>query len=251
MAVVCCVVRLQGHGCAAVDAPAVEPPVWLKSALKEGRVKVEFSDPVTTRRPFPGWTEFEFKLNFRYEYQYKYRELSSRKFAVTISPSFRSITFPVKHEIQLPKTLDSPRWFEFSLARHELDHVVIGSQPRLKLLGERLIHRITRIERQVFQTREITNDWVNKVVDEEVALRTKAMTALVRDINAQLDRLTNHGSRPLHEPEVWFANLYSKEQLDELKFPYLADMAELLDSPAYEQAGWKADSFPLTAPARK
>jgi hypothetical protein len=240
VAFACCVAliyaRQQRRLLAKEPAPAATA-AWVKEQIADGRLNVEFYDPLKPPRPFPGWTDFEFRL----EYQYKYRiePLKSRKAArdrVVIFPTFTKIEVPVKNRVLLPATAKSERWYEGALASHELEHVRIGTHPRLMMLGKHLVKKVNRIESTVETISDATPDWVAARLDEVVAPRRDAIHALVAGINRKVDKDTNHGRIPLPNLEGFLANLYLKEHLDEMKFAYLAEVLDLVGTPEYLMA---------------
>lgn len=220
------------------DEPSpVATAAWVKEQIADGRLTVEFYDPSKPPRPFPGWTDFEFRL----EYQYKYRveALKGKKGArasVVILPTFTKIEVPVKNRMLLPATAKSERWYEGALARHELEHVRIGTHPRLMLLGKHLVQKVSRIETPAKAISDATPDWVAARLDDVVAPRRDAIQALVAGINRKVDKDTNHGQIPLPNLEDFLANLFLKDHLDEMKFAYLAEVLDLVGTPEYLMA---------------
>jgi hypothetical protein len=236
----CCVALFyagQQRRLLAKEPASVATAAWVKEQMADGRLTVEFYDPLKQPRPFPGWTDFEFRL----EYQYKYRveSLKSRKAArgtVVLFPTFTKVEVPVKNRILLPATAKSERWYEGALARHELEHVRIGTHPRLMMLGKHLVNKVNRIESTVETISDATPDWVAARLEDAITPRRDALQALVAGINRKVDKDTNHGQIPLPNLEEFLANLYLKEHLDEMKFTYLAEVLDLVGTPEYQMA---------------
>lgn len=221
--------------------PASTPalPAWIKPAFERGLAKVEFYDPAKPP-PFPGWTEFEFEMIYRFDYDYRIKTTSKKKHTVTVLPKFTKIEFLVKHRIQLPQRLDSPDVWKDSLAQHELDHVAIGAHRRVELLADHLIRQIRSVEATVDNPKQVTDDWVSQLVRDEIAPRRNAMDELIKANNKRLDKLTGHGARSLDDRDGFFDEMYLKENLDEVKFPYLTEVLDLLKQPDYQSARWEA-----------
>lgn len=209
---------------------------WVKEQVEDGRLVLEFYDPAKPPRPFPGWTEFEFRLDYKYEFRTEFPKPRKGIQTAIVLPTFTKVDFNVKQKIQLPRTLQSPRWFAAGLGRHELDHVRIGQHPRLAMLSQQLIRTIQRSEATIQTKSEVDAKWVNSRLEAEISPRQKAIYDLVHAINKKLDALSNHGANPLPGREEFMEGLYLKECLDEMKFPYLAEVLELANSREFQKA---------------
>lgn len=225
---------------AAEPPTTVSPPAWIKPAFEQGRTKVEYYDPAKDPHEFPGWTIFDSDLNYQFESEYQFRENRQKKYVVTLEPKFTKVELIVRHRIQLPKRHESPRVWESPLAQHELEHVAIGAHRRAAMLADHLVRKVRQIERIVGKPSEITNDWVEKAIREELTPRREALVELLRANNRNLDKLTGHGARPLADRDAFYAQMYLKENLDEMKFPYLHEVLDLLDQRDYQAARWEA-----------
>ena len=217
------------------DKPEPALSTWIKELKDSGRLTVEFYEPGQPRQ-YEGWTVFEYKLFFEYECQLEWPRKKPRAGSVAIVSKFTKVELPVTHRMELPKRLEGERWYETTLARHELDHVRVGTHPRLAMLGKHLVKKLNRLERTVEKPADVTRDWTRKQIDDEVLRRKDAIEKLVMDINRHIDKVTRHGARPLENREQFLAELFLKENLDEMKFPYLADALDLLDTREYLQA---------------
>jgi len=212
---------------------------WVQSQVDDGRLTVNFYDRSKPPKQFPGWTDFEFRLEYTYDYQVelvsKTRRKGSPQVAILV-PTFKQIEVPIKHRIELPDHLKSDRWYEFPLPQHELDHVRVGLHPRLVLLGRQLVKSLNRIEVEGATPADLKYEWVEKQINDRMTLRRDAIQNLVASINRKLDADTNHGAVPLPNADEFMSRLYLKENLDEMKFPYLAEVLDLVRSAEYQQA---------------
>jgi len=209
---------------------------WVKQQIRDERLSVKFSDVSKQARPYPGWTEFEFRLEYQYEYRIETLRSKGGKTPVAITPKFTKIEVPIVHRVQLPTRLESRDWYDSTLGRHELDHVRVGTHPRLKMLGKHLLEKLTRIDAIADRPVEVTSDWTRRRIDDAVALRRDAIQSLVASINRKIDAETQHGAQPLPNRDLFFAGLFLKENLDEMKFPYLSEVVDLLGTRDYQQA---------------
>ncbi len=228
---------------AAEPTDGAVPPAWIKPVFDRGLTKIEFYDPSKQPQKFPGWTTYNFDLDHRFTYEYDFRETtknSKKKCLVTITPQFTKVEFAVRHRIQLPLRLNTPRVWDVPLAKHELEHVAISGHRRVVLLAEHLVQKIRKIERTFDNPSQITDDLLQAAINDTIAPRREALDALLTANNRHLDKLTGHGAKALVDREAYFAQMYLKENLDEMKFPFLAEVLDLLDQPRYQAARWES-----------
>jgi hypothetical protein len=219
----------------AADPAEALPSVWVKDQIREGRLKVEFYEPGKPRE-FEGWTQFEFRFEFQFECQINWPQKKPRAGPVVLIPTFSKVQVPVTHRMELPRALEGERWYDATLARHELEHVRVGSHPRLAMLVRHLVKKLRRVDRVVENPADVNPEWVQKQLEEELALRRNAIQSLVLDINRHIDKVTQHGARRLEDREQFFVELYLKECLDEMSFPFLPDVLDLIDTREYQSA---------------
>jgi len=208
---------------------------WAAQLIRAGTLKVEYYDPARPPKSLPGWTDFEFELRYQYEYTTSIRARKASPASVTIVPQFRQVEVPVQHRILLPDTLKATSLAGSSLGRHELDHVQIGQHPRIALLGRELVLSLRQIVVN-HPTGDLTQDWIQKQIDDQIGQRRDALEALVRTANQDLDRRTGHGRGPLADRPEFFEGLFTKQQLHDQKFPFLSEVLNLVNSPAYQRA---------------
>lgn len=221
----------------AVDPSPAAVAVWIKGQIDNERLVVEFYDPAKPPKKYPGWTDFEFRVVYEYDYRFTLPPKRNQKVgAIEIRPKFSRIDVPVKNRTLLPNTLEGDTWYMAPLAKHELEHVSVGLHPRLVLLTRRLIEKIEVIEVPAVPIAEVTPEWIGQHVDEAVTVRKDAIQTLVTRINSKIDSVTKHGSLAYPDWDLFLEGLYLKENLDELKFPYLTEVLDLFESPNYKNA---------------
>ena len=209
---------------------------WIKSAQDSGRLKVDFYSPDQQPNAFPGWTDFDLTLEYKYDQKTRWTPTKGNKVTVTIVPTFSVIKPLVSHTIKLPVSIDTALWHESILGRHELDHVAIGSHPRLILLTTHLVKSIGTVKRTVERVADVTQKWAQESIASEVNDRRRAVQLLVTSNNERLDELTRHGGRDIAGRDAFFDRLFLKENLDESKFEYLGDVIKLLETEDYRRA---------------
>lgn len=218
-----------------ISAP-IDLQKWVEKAEKSGSLTLDFYDPQKPPKPFPGWTDFDFRLTYRYEVKTDWKAAKNKSIQVNVRPTFTSIQPTVTHKVFLPRTIDRNDWYQTRLGSHELDHVAIGTHPRLLMLAKHVLNNTGSLSGTVNRASEITDKWVKDLVQGEANERQKAIYNLILKNNQQLDELTRHGGHVVPDRETYFQGLYLKENLDELKFPYLADTLKLLETAEYVSA---------------
>lgn len=221
----------------AVDPSPTAVAAWIKGQIDNDRLVVEFYDPAKPPKKYPGWTDFEFRVVYEYDYRFTMPQKRKQKASsIEIRPKFNRIDVPVKNRTLLPNSLEGELWYVAPLAKHELEHVCVGLHPRLVLLTRHLIEKLEVIEVPVVPIAEVTPEWIGQHVDEAVTLRKDAIQMLVTRINSKIDSVTKHGSLPYPDWDLFLEGLYLKENLDELKFPYLPEVLDLIESPDYKNS---------------
>ena len=248
LAMLCCFVLLLNDGTnqrlSAEEPTSTAVGAWVREQIKDGRLTVEFYDPAKPPKPFPGWTDFEFRLEYRYDCKLEFpasknktnKTKGTRSGLAVIIPTYTKIEVPIKHRMQLPKYLESERWYEKGLAKHELEHVRVGLHPRLEMLGKHLVGKLRRVEGMIDKPTDANREWIATRLNAEIAPRRDAIQALVLEINRKIDTVTNHGVLPYPDLDEFLTDLYLKENLDEMKFPYLPEVLDLINTKEYQRA---------------
>ncbi|MEI8018479.1 MAG: hypothetical protein WCH39_09775 [Schlesneria sp.] len=218
------------------EAEPSEVLTWIRSAERSGRLEVDFYPPDKRPTQYAGWTDFELTLEYKYDQQMKWKFTREKTVNVTIYPNFTTIKPLMSHTVKLPDSLNASTWYQSELGRHELDHITIGSHPRLILLTTHLVKSIVTIKSQADRITDVNQKWAQEEITKEVNRRSQAVQSLVADNNKRLDDLTRHGAREIDDRSGFFDRLFLKENLDESKFAYLGDILKLIESPEYRNA---------------
>ena len=222
--------------CVFADPESADLTKWIRVAEDSGTLQVDFYDPKHRPKSYPGWTDFEFSLEYKFSHRTRWKQAKGNTFAVTIVPTFTSIEPLVSHIIKLPQSRDDTPWHESELGRHELDHVAIGSHPRLMMLATHLLKNMGPLNRSADRVSDVTRKWAEESITIEVSNRRHAVQALISTNNERLDDITRHGGRAIRERAAFFEQLFLKENLDESKFPYIGESLKLLESEEYRKA---------------
>ena len=219
-----------------VESTSPELVQWIEAAKMSGRLEVEFYPANKRPKPFDGWTDFNLTMEYKYDHSIKWKGMKGQALDVSIVPAFTSVKPLISHIIKLPESIDQEHWYTTELGRHELDHVAIGSHPRLMMLATHLVKNLGRLTRSADRVTDVSQKWAQEEINRAVDSRTQSIHALVVSNNERLDALTRHGVRKLAERREFFDRLFLKENLDESKFSFLGESMKLLDSKEYQEA---------------
>ncbi|WP_339910694.1 hypothetical protein [Symmachiella dynata] len=212
-----------------------QSPPQFKTLVNASDIEFDFYDPTVEPDRYPGRALFSLDVRTRFLYEYQVVRRRARRYVV-IRPKIQKIQWKLKHTIRLPKSYDDPTMWDTVLLLHELDHVAISSDPRLRMLLERTLFSVKRIERPMTQGGALNEAAIQKIINDEFIKRRDAVVDLATKNYKLLDKVSAHGARNIPDRDAFFRKLYSKESLDEAGFPYLGDVVDLLNDAKYEKA---------------
>ena len=216
-------------------AAQTDVPPYFKRLIEAGNVEFEFYDPEKTPREHLGHTRFELHVRHRSSFQFGWtvgrgvRHLTIRATVSDISPR-------LTHTITLPNWLDSDRRWKSRLMKHEFDHVAISCDPRVLMLVERLYDGVETIDQSVPSGTRIDNRFVEKLVNEQLNSRLKAVVEAMKANQNLLDEVSRHGVRPIADRKEFFSSLYTEANLKEIGFPHSGEVRDILKSRSYTEA---------------
>lgn len=209
-------------------------PEHFADLVNRGEVDFEFYDHVKAPREFPAETHFDFNLKFEYRYTYDIREISGQRTAV-FKPRLKDFKISCVNKIFLPTNLRIENFWSNWLVAHEFEHVRLNCDDRPKRLAEYLLKQV-RIADQTLQADEsVDKDKINESYAASVEAIRIEVIRIIQANNDYLDELTRHGAKKLEDPEAFFAELYTAENLAKCKFAYLEDVQTLLKSRKYQE----------------
>lgn len=224
-----CVLMLSGT--VGAELPP-DPPPQMEALVTAGQVTIEYvTDPEFVEQDRGNCAfQLEFARTFKYHFQTIRR---SRKSLVKITMTSIDPTVTVSHAIRMPAPYARPKPWENRLLRHEFDHVAVGCDPRAKLLLKHLVRQLPPIEHplQVGETADAV--LCEKLINLELDRREDAVTEVIRQSNRLLDELSRHGEINIPERAEFFAELYTKEHLASLEFPFVAEALKVFETNAY------------------
>ncbi len=168
------------------------PPSEIAELLRRANVQFTYgaqempsATSMTSGRRHDALTDY--KLTYRYQTQDRLQVAGNRQEVVT---TYRagSAKLANKHVVWFRKLPEFETFWTNRLVLHELDHVIISSDPRLE---KRL--------RELLSAVELPSRPANQVVKDRAEECFQQVSSLVAIRYKELDRLTNHGSINLPE----------------------------------------------------
>lgn len=210
-------------------------PQELQRLIDRGKVEVVYDSDPEFVRASRGWADFHVQIKSSFKFDLAKTRQNGR-WNVKLDITKLEPKIELTHLIRLPSTFKSPDVWGSRTLRHEFDHVAVSLDPRAMLLLRHLLVHLPVIERTLESKEMPTNDLLNKLVDEEVVKRRQSVVELMRQNNQRLDKLGVHGAEVVPNRATFFTQLYTKENLAEMKFPFIEQVLDLLETAEYQQA---------------
>lgn len=214
--------------------PDDDAPQEFKRLIADGKVKVVYDSDPEFVKAGRGWADFNVLLKHSYKYNLTKSKKNGRWQVKLVIHKFEP-KIELTHLIRLPVSFKSPKVWRSQILRHEFDHVAVSLDPRAILLLRHLLAHLPVIERTLEPDEEPSNERLSQFINEEIDRRRRAVIELMRQNNLLLDNVGHHGVQPVPDRAAFFAKLYTKEHLAEMKFPFVEQVLDLLKSPKYDQ----------------
>ena len=218
-----------------LPVPYKDIPSDYKRVIEDADVDIIYHDPQTSKHGTWGFTRFDFAVEFQFRFRFTRRRAGTRRRSFIEMTSFNADP-KVRHTITLPKDYESHVLWLSRLTKHEFDHVAISADPRARLLMLHTMKSIPPIEHDFKGSVADVSKASSSLLEKTIQTRREAVLEVVRANNRRLDEISRHGRARMREREAFFEELYSKQNLADVKFPYLGDVLDLLDSPEYVDA---------------
>ena len=215
--------------------PTDKAPKELRPLIQDGTITLVFnSDPEFVKANI-GKAHFYLRMTQKFGYGFS-KSKKNEQWQVKVTPKNVEATVRVEHVVRLPVKYKAETVWKGRLLRHEFDHVAISLDPRPALLLEHLCRNLPPLDRTLAAGEEPSDAVYKRIINEEIDRRRDAVNELIQANYVLLDQVSKHGSIPIPKRAEFFGKLFTKENLAEQKFPYVADVLALLDSPAYQRA---------------
>ena len=189
-----------------------DPPADIGGLIRRGSVRlISGGGPISNPNTLPlgGRLAGETRFTFRYRYDsranWKIKSSgtgnASRSSMVEIRVQFRFIKLSSTHDVWLRNPPEAEQFWDESVVRHEFDHVKLSSDPRIEKYFRDSAKKIERMRVPLSQVSgidgQVENSKVQSLIESRMKQTLQNTTDYVRIRYRELDRLTQHGLRPL------------------------------------------------------
>lgn len=138
------------------------------------------------------------ETHYRITYQFTSRaRWVLRGNRLTIRAKFSDVRLKSTHTIWFHDLPQRDSFWDVAVVRHEFDHVRISSDSRHEKMFRELLSQYSIITRTVDSRQPISDASVDKMVEAMVAEQFQKVSELIEIRYQELDRVTNHGLRPI------------------------------------------------------
>ena len=120
---------------------------------------------------------------------------------VKILVQFRFIELTLTHDVWLRNPPDAEGFWDEPVVRHEFDHVKLSSDPRIEKYFRNSTKKIEQMRVPLSQISgingQVSDSKVQALIEERMKQTLQNTTDYVRIRYRELDRVTQHGLRPI------------------------------------------------------
>lgn len=214
--------------------PTEKMPDDLKRLAELGNVTVVYDSDAAFVKANRGWADFQIQEEHSFRYSTTKTTKRGQTWQIITIKKFE-VDIDVTHLVRMPSTFESPEIWNNFILRHEFDHVMVGSDPRPRRLLKYLLNHLPIFELPFHLGEPPSESDINKAINEAINLRLTAVRDVMKKNNKTLDKISLHGLIPVPQRDAYFQKLYSKENLADLKFPFLNDVVKLFNTADYEK----------------
>ncbi len=196
-----------------IPLDAVPAPTELADLIQRGRVRLltggapqSEAATLAMRGRLAGETRFRFR--YRYDSRARWRLLPENGQAaasgrrVQLNVRFRTLEWIAEHDIWLRSPPESKDFWNDAVLRHEFDHVRLSTSTPIEAQFMKAVQRLHSIRvpfERVASDGRVDPAKVQSLIESHVNEALRNTSDYVRLRYRELDRLTEHGLRPLPE----------------------------------------------------
>jgi|GEM_PF-3706223 len=170
---------------------------------------------------------------------------------VAVTPMNVKVTPRLRHVIRMPIGFYHAEVWKTPLLGHEFDHVAVSLDPRPRAL---LVHLCSNLPVYRFAQEgegKPSSEQMRAGIDRELQRRQEAILELLQANYMALDKASTNGREAMQARSDFFESLYTRENLAATAFPFLEEVASILESDAYKRLHSRhVPADPFTLPQR-
>lgn len=206
-------------------------PRHFQPLIREGETTITFVRDLPAN---VGKTEFLLNMDWSYDFRYT-TETTEGATQVSVTPLNVKLKPRLRHVIRMPVAFYHAEVWKSPLLGHEFDHVAVSLDPRPRAL---LLHLCSNLPVYRFSTKsedKPSNEQMREGIDGELQRRQDAILDLLQANYIALDKVSGSGRSAMPNRNVFFESLYTRGNLESVGFPFLPEVATILESDAYKQ----------------
>lgn len=180
--------------------------------------------------------QYTWKRNFHYTRSHR---TDNGKLLLTINVR-ANIDHTISHQIFMPSVGKGHTWYT-RLLDHEYDHVAISSDQRIFKLLRHLASKFVIKNVQVGSKDKITKKFISARINEQLNKFEDEIEKIVQANYKLLDKISDHGKKPIPDRNRFFSQLYDTENLNRHNFAYIERVTSLLNSKEYTKNNISTD----------
>jgi hypothetical protein len=222
-------------------------PRHYQALIRDGETTITFVRdlPATV-----GKTEFFLSMDWSYEFRVATEAIDGVT-QVAVTPMNVKVTPRLRHVIRMPIGFYHAEVWKTPLLGHEFDHVAVSLDPRPRAL---LVHLCSNLPVYRFAQEgegKPSSEQMRAGIDRELQRRQEAILELLQANYMALDKASTNGREAMQARTDFFESLYTRENLAATAFPFLDEVASILDSDSYKRLHSRhVPADPFTLPQR-
>jgi len=174
-----------------------QPPAEISALIELGRVTFEAGPRDASQQPKNGLAaETHYRIAYKYSSRSRWKVAADNK-KVVINVRFFAVQWKPTHTIWFRRQPSLSDFWSNELVLHEFDHVRISNDPRFQSRFEESLQKRSVLTRALRAGDVVNRKLVDELVDEHVTEVFSDITELVSIRYKELDRVTDHGRRPV------------------------------------------------------
>jgi hypothetical protein len=183
-----------------------EPSAEVQTLLRRAGVKFTSGDrsedsAATETKKLSAETAYRISYDYQSRTQWNTTDTEGAK-RVTVTIHYSAVELKFEHTVWFRRCPDRDRFWQDKLVLHELDHVKISSDRRLADRFKQMLSESNVIIEEFSPTAVINSRLINRLVHKRTEQVFSQLNQLVAIRYQELDRVTNHGIKPIPDDSI-------------------------------------------------
>lgn len=213
-----------GHPAIVIAQDIVDRASWLTLAppeyqrlLDAGNVAIQASDALLQQKEKVGATEFKLQVGYRFTYKIESNRQQDGIQQTRVRVIYQRPKFRISHVIHVESTYNPPSPWTHGLMKHEMDHLAISTDPRLRAIVDGVLGSSVSVDLRWEQTSAPSDQQIRESLGNRSAERFSDIEKVIQIAYDQLDEASAQGNRRIDARGSFFKQIYSVEWLRSTK----------------------------------